>query len=283
MCVQARLSGCSSPVCSQAYVPCRARGRHYLTYYVLCSPHRAHKHTSRAQCARRSTKRLRANFLKNSTIRSCAGQRGREERRAICWLLIFFTQVTSGLEVELKTNLREVFTITENAPTRALTWLKAATTIVSKCESSHRRFQSEEGSSKGLLKFCEGLFLALLGRLYDMSVVFGGLTARAVAVMVMAADSIAELCMNVCRLCAALVACCAVCTTVPHHCDDVFVCRVWVHVSPPPPPPPALQPDICSGSSPGLCSRLSVTQCNECGEPGAGAAGAGWAVLGRML
>ena len=139
-----------------------------------------------------ATKTLRANFLKNSTIRSCAGQRGREERRAICWLLIFFTQVTSGLEVELKTNLREDFTITENAPTRALTWLKAATTIVSKCESSRRRFQSEEGSSKGLLKFCEGLFLALLGRLYDMSVVFGGLTARAVAVMVMAADSIAE-------------------------------------------------------------------------------------------
>ena len=32
-----------------------------------------------------------------------------------------------------------------------------------------------------------------------------------------------------------------------------------------------------------LCSRLSVIQCNECGEPGAGAAGAGWAVLGRML
>ena len=74
----------------------------------------------------------------------------------------------------------------------------------------------------------------------------------------------------------------AVCTTVPHHCDDVFVCRVWVHVSPPPPPPPplaALQPDICSGCSPALCSRLSLTQCNECGEPGAGAAGAGWAVF----
>ena len=110
-----------------------------------------------------------------------------------------------------------------------------------------------------------------------MSVVFGGLTARAAAVMVMAADS-SELCMNVCRLCAwlvlVLVACCAVCTTVPHHCDDVFVCRVWVHVSPPPPPPAAaaLQPDICSGSSPALCSPLSVTQYNECGEPGAGLA-----------
>ena len=78
-----------------------------------------------------ATKTLRANFLKNSTIRSCAGQRGREERRAICWLLIFFTPVTSGLEgleVELETKLCEVFTITEKAPTRAFYWWKSAIT-----------------------------------------------------------------------------------------------------------------------------------------------------------
>ena len=115
-----------------------------------------------------------------------------------------------------------------------------------------------------------------------MSVVFGGLTARAAAVMVMAADSIAELCMNVCRLCGwccagCMLPCvqlsrtivtmslCAECGSMcPHHHHHHHHHQLSSLTF-------AVAALLLS------CSLLSVTQCYECGEPGAGAAGAGWA------